>query len=670
MMKIRYVKPIVRWVLDTFFPNADIVSCLAFLDKVDLWFRTRGPEWTINRLKDLRLILWHQVAGTTYHVSYLAMYKDLPLVFKPWFTLVHNRDPETLRLLNTLLNVSKIIRWWKPIDYSTMTDPLKADPIAVMAIGSELKRLALRLRLPKIETDCLAYHFSGHQGPSGPALLSSLLEVTVLPEDLINNIRILGGTWILEQLLECRRITTPIIGEICSLFGIKGKPKIRRIAHRLAFEGKRRPIGIFDYWSQCSLKALHEGLFRILRTLPSDMTFDQGRFARGRIPSGPYFSFDLHAATDRFPLSLQIEVLSTVIGAEKAKAWGEIMSKYEFHTPEGHLVKYNVGQPLGGYSSWASFALCHHLLVKLAAERSGKNPRTFQAYWLLGDDLVIRDASVAKHYLVLLSQIGVEVSLDKSLVSQNTFEFAKRLIVDQREVTGLSLNAITEATGWLDLWAYMMTVGERGFVLPEARYSCFKKLLVLMGNSRSYATRAAFKMRSLGLIQMVIKEHPIDGGLTRQWLNEFGFHLGPSKDHFGLEFTLECIAALKVQEIQNSLITVTKEVNVFIQQFATLAAGQVSLTSETVRALPPVGAFLEKGTCLQREGMTVESLARSQDWIGLLRSGIELVPDPRRTITRTVTADRVKESSSLINKLILLIKEEISRRMESGYPLA
>jgi len=86
--------------------------------------------------------------------------------------------------------------------------------------------------------------------------------------------------------------------------------------------------------------------------MPGDMTFDQGSIAKKALQSkGPYYCYDLQSATDRFPLSLQIEVLSLFIGKEKAAAVGDIMSGYEFLTPEGSKVKFTVGQPLGGYAS-------------------------------------------------------------------------------------------------------------------------------------------------------------------------------------------------------------------------------------------------------------------------------------------------------------------------------
>jgi len=91
------------------------------------------------------------------------------------------------------------------------------------------------------------------------------------------------------------------------------------------------------------------------------------------------------------------------------------------------IVRYSVGQPMGALSSWAMLALTHHTLVQLAASRVGLTK--FQDYALLGDDIVIANEPVAKAYYALMTdELGVDINLDKSLVSSNTFEFAKQII--------------------------------------------------------------------------------------------------------------------------------------------------------------------------------------------------------------------------------------------------
>lgn len=101
---------------------------------------------------------------------------------------------------------------------------------------------------------------------------------------------------------------------------------------------------------------------------------------------------------------------------------------------------YAAGQPMGAYSSWPAFALTHHIFILYAAHNVGIN--SFKDYRVLGDDVVIRNDSVAKEYLRLLDEIGVEVSQEKTLVAADTFEFAKRVFHKGSEVTAFPTGAL------------------------------------------------------------------------------------------------------------------------------------------------------------------------------------------------------------------------------------
>lgn len=91
---------------------------------------------------------------------------------------------------------------------------------------------------------------------------------------------------------------------------------------------------------------------------------------------------------------------------------------------------------MGAYSSWAAFAVTHHAFVQFAARLSGFNG-WFADYALLGDDILIANQKVALKYRWLCAQVGVEVSLAKSMASnQRSFEFAKRVFFRGSDVSG------------------------------------------------------------------------------------------------------------------------------------------------------------------------------------------------------------------------------------------
>jgi len=75
-------------------------------------------------------------------------------------------------------------------------------------------------------------------------------------------------------------------------------------------------------------------------------------------------------------------------------------------------------------------------MVQVAARRAGK--LDFKAYALLGDDLVIADKAVADVYLSLARDLGIEINLFKSLVSETAVsEFAKRIFRDGDDLSPL-----------------------------------------------------------------------------------------------------------------------------------------------------------------------------------------------------------------------------------------
>lgn len=206
-----------------------------------------------------------------------------------------------------------------------------------------------------------------------------------------------------------------------------------RLSIKLEPAGKVRVFAIVDYWSQCALKPLHDWLMDVLKGIPTDGAFDQHRpivrllKKTATMKDTIFYSFDLSAATDRFPVELQRGLLEVVFGYTFAYWWQELLVARPYTAPlKGKpLMKYAVGQPMGALSSWAMFSLSHHCLVQLAAYRAGRTG-FFELYALLGDDLVIADKAVAEQYQKLCATFGVEIGLAKSMISRNrSLEFAK-----------------------------------------------------------------------------------------------------------------------------------------------------------------------------------------------------------------------------------------------------
>jgi hypothetical protein len=202
--------------------------------------------------------------------------------------------------------------------------------------------------------------------------------------------------------------------------------------------GKVRLFAMAPTWFQILLEPVHSMIFEILRGIPQDGTFDQLRPLAGHAKKHKEaFSLDLTAATDRLPLVIQVEILSHLTGSRDfAHNWGRLLTGIDYAVNSleyglSEIVRYSVGQPMGALSSWPSLAITHHFIIQLSAWRAGTVPvgHWFKDYAILGDDVVIFNRAVANEYRKVISLIGMEIGLHKSILSRNgsVIEFAKRI---------------------------------------------------------------------------------------------------------------------------------------------------------------------------------------------------------------------------------------------------
>jgi hypothetical protein len=71
--------------------------------------------------------------------------------------------------------------------------------------------------------------------------------------------------------------------------------------------------------------------------------------------------------------------------------------------------------------------------------------KSFNQYIILGDDIVIKNDAIAETYIEVMEGLGVEISVQKTHKSKNTYEFAKRWIrpfEHVKELTGIPLKGI------------------------------------------------------------------------------------------------------------------------------------------------------------------------------------------------------------------------------------
>lgn len=138
--------------------------------------------------------------------------------------------------------------------------------------------------------------------------------------------------------------------------------------------GKRRIFAICNYVRQNLLRP--DWSMRVLRSIRCDGTFHQERPLAFVKDKTDLFSFDLKSATDRWPLAIVMEVTRLLFGTHFAGAVVVASLGMNMYTVDRPLTKksysiyFRAGIPLGYLSSWPLFALSHHVIVWLAAERA------------------------------------------------------------------------------------------------------------------------------------------------------------------------------------------------------------------------------------------------------------------------------------------------------------
>lgn len=443
------------------------------INKLEVILISRGELFFINYIKELRLALMKYLAGTPLKTNYIKLRSDnVPLILAPFIkkNISHRTIPRgILQLLMTILFMTRALNLGKIPDYSPLITPASGSTVLdenfIQSFWKELgyrphKVIPKWLRFTK-------YHFTTKSGPNGHALFASVTELFNLPETLIHSIKVVGGQEISE------RIDTIFNG--IKLIPTWLLPPSKHLFRKLeAFpdkELKMRIIAVGDYWSQTVLKPLHHYLFRVLKKIPQDCTFDQGKsklLLLNKLDNHSYHSIDLTAATDRMPIDLIIQVLSGILPQDYLSSWKDIMVGYPFRNQEGKMISYAVGNPMGFYSSWSSFTVVHHYLVYHSCQINGIKWNDC-IYCILGDDIVICHDQVAATYKGLLIHLGMEVSELKTHTSPHFYEFAKRYSFYGDEISPFPISALRETSKRSYLLVdLLLDLEERGYLSKES----------------------------------------------------------------------------------------------------------------------------------------------------------------------------------------------------------
>nr|BCP96874.1 RNA dependent RNA polymerase [Fusarium sambucinum mitovirus 3] len=443
-MKNNYVKIFWR-LLAILFPQHLVKLYLRpYISLIFKLIKNKGTIQTIKILKQMRLHCTRYMCGQPLLVNslFIGIDKDGWPKRLNFLKPLCNSSVSSNKLLLSLLTFSRAFQLsekeWKKVkpDYNSIVDKPKGNLcIPSGVINKFVKEFNLKLPMPTFSKKDL--YLSSKGGPQGKATLTALNNLMLYDNSLINDIKNITDKDGYEYLIQSI--------QLCIDNGIKPDLEKNSELGKISFikdpEAKLRLVAISDYYTQIYLKKIHEGLMKLSKNLSSDRTFTQDPMNNWDSNDESFWSLDLSSATDRFPVKLQERLLTRIFDSQKlAVSWHNILSSRRFTTPEGDVLNYNTGQPMGTYSSWISFTLAHHLVVYYCAQLCGID--NFNQYIILGDDIVIKNDRIARKYIEIINGLGVSISLHKTHVSTNTYEFAKRWIQEGVEITGIPTKGI------------------------------------------------------------------------------------------------------------------------------------------------------------------------------------------------------------------------------------
>jgi len=582
--------------------------------------------------------------------------KGLPKALGPLQDLIHG-DEWDKRFLLTLLSLSRCIECSGTVSTQDITDVGVAIPSSV--INEHLKTLEI-LGWHIDRPEWSEYHFSLKAGPNGQAMMGSIHDAHHLTSEHLEDLRILGNS---DDLLE--KISSIKSNFSSEAWSDKYFWKDRGLRRKLSLvsdpEAKERVIAIFDYWSQTVLKPLHDSLIGFISRIPGDCTYNQQGSSEFLPSSGPYYSMDLHAATDRYPVKLQVAVLERLVGSkEYADAWERVMVGEPFSNPWGDPVYYGRGQPMGAYSSWAMFALCHHLTTRTAARLAGYNPTKWSNYALLGDDIVLTDPKVAEIYQQLMDQLGVSLSPSKTHVSNDTYEFAKRWYQAGIEISGMQLHGLSNCSRWHEAAEELISSLSRWSLSPlDMEPGSIPAFLRALG----LRVRDSHKVRAFLHLPRKADTEEMQARKS-EWLASCHFSevFGCfNRQELRRTFVLQTLAEVKTSVMEEGIQNIFTLGQKFLSDLVKDYSGELP-DQRVLLDLPVVGSVRSQAVKLQETFDRLRSAYYDNDEDIVFNNIALAMSDPTRIMTKRSSKVVVISRANLVNKYKLWARNYINTR--------
>lgn len=429
------------------------------------WVKKNGHEWTVKRLKDAQQAHRHSLqTGEPYTVPTgwaarrnrkgRVIYKDhimhrmstniarakleqrlvffrahevikLPsetkTQYEKWISGVTPEYQDPPRTSQEVLRLSSIIDSMK-LPVPSLDQRSEFIPMLYQGIREKTSPVTIDGRVFSAPRNCIeVYDIGPLRGPLWFHLVQKFPELT--SECLTGN---RNQHWYVNTILQNGPTDSTIGGTIG--FIQEKSAKLRAVASPfLVYQAMGEPA--------------KQQLSRLSKIIPEMFTHNQDaakQLVAETLKTGSkVYGFDASAFTDRLPYDLQRSVLNRL----KDLGWVtefdcrvfDAMVESDWVLPSKFnktrsLIRWCVGQPMGFGPSFHLAAITHYIILRCCAEKAGvKNYQN--KFCVVGDDVSIFDDDIAREYLEVMSALGVDINLEKSVISDEVAEFCKKVIL-------------------------------------------------------------------------------------------------------------------------------------------------------------------------------------------------------------------------------------------------